>query len=299
MTSDTLSIVIPSHRRVDLLKLCLESVFRFAPSNTQVIVVDDGSVNACVTNTASCFKGVEILRVEKPLGFCRAANAGIAVACGKVVELLNDDAEVTLNWAVEPLRNFRDAPSTAAVVPLIVQSPSQRIDSAGDDYDPGGFARKLHHDEPLHHFETCEVTSVSACAAFYRRSALLEVGGFPEEFGAYFDDVDLSCRLRERGYSLLFEPASMVWHRVSSTYGRQSRKLIEQQSRNEEWLYWRNSASWSTLPRHLAVLAGKALRRIEEGTLGPWLTGRIRAFRPSPPSRSAMSGSAPSPVQSS
>ena len=276
-----LSIVIPSHCRVDLLELSLKSLFNFAPLGTQIIVVDDGSTGSCVSKAASALAGVNVLRFEKARGFCVAANAGIAAASGAIVELLNDDAEATEGWAEGALAWFDD-PRIAAVAPLVLQNrPGPiRIDSAGDDYDPGGFATKrLHNSSATIALKAERVASVSACAAFYRRSALLEVGGFPEEFGAYFDDVDLSCRLRNRGYELMLEPSAKVWHRVSSSYGRKpSRRLLEQQSRNEEWLYWRNSQSLKTLPRHAAVLAGKALRRIEEGTLGPWLTGRLRAL---------------------
>jgi hypothetical protein len=55
--------------------------------------------------------------------------------------------------------------------------------------------------------------------------------------------------------------------------------LLEQQSRNEERVFWRNiprSAFRYALPRHLAVLAAKAWRRWKEGTLIPFLVGRLR-----------------------
>jgi CDP-4-dehydro-6-deoxyglucose reductase len=52
------------------------------------------------------------------------------------------------------------------------------------------------------------VFGASACAAFYRREALLAAGGFPEHFGAYFEDVDLSFRLRRLGFEIVYEPAA-------------------------------------------------------------------------------------------
>ena len=69
-----------------------------------------------------------------------------------------------------------------------------------------------------------------------------------------------------------------MWHRVGSSY-RKRRALLEQQSRNEERVFWRNVPDiWRMLPRHAAVLAGKALRRLREGTLVPWAVGRMRAW---------------------
>src|SRR5262249_55221673 len=108
---------------------------------------------------------------------------------------------------------------------------------------------------------------------------LERVGGFPESFHAYFEDVDLAFRLQRAGYRAVFEPASRVWHKGSASYGRPRRRLLEQQSHNEERVFWRNIPGRDllrALPRHVAVLAGKAVRRWREGTLVPFLCGRLR-----------------------
>jgi hypothetical protein len=337
----SLSIVIPSHRRADLLRLCLASVARFAPPQTEVIVVDDGSPGGVISQAASEFTGVKVIRQPRAGGFCIAANAGIAAATAPVVELLNDDAEVTEGWATAALRWFADE-RIAAVAPLILQNDPNRlqrglqplIDTAGDEYDPGGFAIKRGHGQTLEKLRVDSgelrvkigdkrqetegrgqetgnhidvfldsgvssslstlnyqlstfnspglVWGASAAAAFYRREAVIRAGGFPEQFRAYFEDVDLSFRLRRLGFEIMYDPGSVVWHRVSSSYGRKpSRRVLEQQSCNEERVFWRNvrgiaRARW--LPRHTAVLMAKALKRFQEGTLMPWLLGRVRAL---------------------
>lgn len=287
----TLTVVIPSHKRADLLQLCLTSVARSAPAGTQVVVVDDGSPAAIVSRTAEAFPGVTVIRHERAAGFCAAANRGIAAATGDVVEMLNDDAEVTVGWADAALRHFAD-PAVGAVAPLVLQndpahSGSPRIDTAGDEYDRGGFARKRGHGERYRpggrYSQPGPVWGASAAAGFYRRAALVAAGGFPEAFGAYFDDVDLTHRLRACGYGVWYEPASVVWHRVSASYGRRPlRRVIAMQSRNEELVFWRNTPRrdrWRNLPRHLGVLVGKSLRRVSEGTIFPWTVGRIQAWR--------------------
>ena len=145
------------------------------------------------------------------------------------------------------------------------------IDTAGDEYDRGGFARKRGRGEEYgdRFAHAGSVFGASACAAFYRREAVIRAGGFPEHFKAYFEDVDLSFRFRRLGHEIVHEPAAVVWHRVSSSYGRRpSRRVIEQQSCNEERVFWRNTRGLDRLrclPRHAAVLAGKALERFQEG----------------------------------
>jgi GT2 family glycosyltransferase len=244
-------------------------------------VVDDASTGGVISKAARHFTFARVLRLPRRGGFCAAVNAGVAIARGNIVELLNDDTEVTHGWADSALTWFSDS-AVGAVAPLVLQGPlGNVIDSAGDRYFVGGVAAKRDHGQsarlapvlPEHIF------GASGSSAFYRRRALLDVGGFPAEFTAYFDDVDVAFRLHRAGWRTMFDPASRVLHRVSASYGRPRRRLLEQQSRNEELVFWRNLPGHElarALPGHLAVLAAKALRRWREGALAPFLCGRLR-----------------------
>jgi GT2 family glycosyltransferase len=249
-----------------------------APDGTEVIVVDDGSAGGEIARMAENSPRVRIVRLPRRRGFCAAVNQGIEAAHGSVIEVLNDDTEVLSGWADAALAAFAD-PSVAAVAPLVLRWPGDRVDSAGDRYYVGGIAGKWGHGQAAERvrLRRTDVFGASASSAFYRRAALLQVGGFPEEFGAYFDDVDLSFRLHRAGYRILFEPGSRVLHRVSASYGGPRRRLLEQQSRNEERVFWRNLPLRTlarSLPQHLGVLAAKAWRRWHEGQLAPFLLGR-------------------------
>lgn len=278
-----LSIVIPTHNRTDLLQGCLASLVRFAPPRTEILVVDDASPHP----VAELGDGIRVLRLPKRRGFCGAVNAGIAATTAPIVELLNDDTQVTAGWADAALESFHD-PNVAAVAPLVLR-PDGTIDSAGDGYDCGGFAQKLHHRQPIGPTSTfrCRVFGASGSSAFYRRTFLDRVGPFPESFGSYFEDVDLSFRLQRAGGQVVFEPESHVIHHGGSSH-RLSSHLVEQQSCNEERVYWRNLPTneiMRTLPRHFAVLAAKAIRRWKEGRLIPWTFGRLRAWSEIPECR--------------
>jgi GT2 family glycosyltransferase len=285
MARPELSIVIPTCNRPDLLVACLRSVCRYAPAGTEILVVDDGSEGAGVIAIARAF-GVRALRLPRRKGFCAAANAGISAARGSVIELLNDDTEVTQDWAGHALALFADS-SVGAVAPLALMAsshaPETRIDSAGDRYFLGGVAGKRCHGEPLRpaHIKSCRVFGASASCAFYRRDALEAVGCFPEEFGAYFEDVDLAFRLNRAGFLVIFEPASRVYHCRSASYGTPNRRLLERHSFNEERVFWRNLPGpvlRRAIPLHLAVLAAKMWRRWREGNLIPFVVGRLRVL---------------------
>jgi GT2 family glycosyltransferase len=281
-----LSVVIPSHNRPDLLQLCLQSVTSHAPNGTEIIVVDDASADGSVSAAAQQFAGVRVLRLDRRGGFCVAANTGIRAAQSAVVELLNDDTEVSPGWADAALAHFDDA-SIGAVAPLVLckttNAEQQCVDSAGDCYFVGGVAGKRGHGRPVgpDWLQGGEVFGASASSAFYRRDLVVSLGGFPEHFGAYFEDVDLAFRLHRAGARVWYEPRSRVWHRVSASYGAPAAELLQRQSRNEELVFWRNvpaSDLWLALPLHAAVLAGKAWRRWREGHFLSFVRGRLQAL---------------------
>jgi GT2 family glycosyltransferase len=276
-----LSIVIPSYRRADLLTACLASLRRHSPEKTEIIVVDDASPHGTISQAAATHTGVRLIRLPRRRGFCGAVNAGILAARGEIVETLNDDTEVTSGWAEAALRWFQDT-RIGSVAPLVLMGPNgERIDSAGDRYYAGGVAAKRGHGSRIAMAPDRPgvVFGASGSSAFYRREALIQVGGFPEYFGAYFDDVDVAFRLNRACWQTMFEPASRVLHCVAASHGACARRLLEQQALNEERVYWRNLPGTElarNLPRHLAVLAAKAWRRWREGTLTPFLCGRMR-----------------------
>ena len=281
----SLTIVIPTFQRTDLLVACLKSILRCRSNNHSVVVVDDASPDADPSRASIAYPEIQVVRLAERSGFCAAANAGIRAAKTPFVQVLNDDTDVIAGWDQAALTVFRKRPEVAAIAPLILRWPDGgEIDSAGDAYYVGGIARKRGHGQALapEFMEPGYVFGASGCGAFYRRNALLDVGGFPEDFGAYFDDVDLSFRLRHAGHQIWYEPACRILHHGSASYGRPSGELLERQSRNEEWVFWRNVPSqrmFGAIPKHLAVLAAKAFRRWRRGELLPFLKGRWNAIK--------------------
>lgn len=138
-----LAVVVPSFCRPELLRRCLAAVVRHAPPGTDILVVDDASPDEVIRETAASFPAVRLLRRHTRGGFAAAANAGIGATTAPIIELLNDDTEVHAGWAEAALRHFADD-RVAAVAPLVLM-PDGRIDSAGDRWHPGGFARKRGH----------------------------------------------------------------------------------------------------------------------------------------------------------
>lgn len=278
-----LSIVIPTYNGRRLLEPCLESVMQHRPATAEVIVVDDASTDGTAEEIARRWPEVRLVRLERNGGFCRTVNAGLEVCQGEVVELLNNDTEVTEGWTEAPMAAFED-PSVGSVAPLVCKLPHRGvIDSAGDQYFWFGMAKKRGEGKPVtdEFSEATDVFGASASSAFYRLAALKVIGGFPEHFTAYLDDVDVGFRLRLAGYRCRFEPKSRVFHWVSQSHSLGSRRMKHQVARNDERVFWSNLT-----PKELAMhaaphfaflliqLAYKAIR----GDFGPWFAGKCAAM---------------------
>jgi glycosyltransferase involved in cell wall biosynthesis len=88
----TITVVIPTHDRRDLVLWTLRSVLRQRDVDFEVVVVDDGSTDGTSEAIASVADPrVRIIRHQEPLGVATARNAGSAAADGVWIALLDDD----------------------------------------------------------------------------------------------------------------------------------------------------------------------------------------------------------------
>lgn len=93
-------------------------------------------------------------------------------------------------------------------------------------------------------FEGGEVTAFSACSVMIRREAFERLRGFDSRFFAYYEDTDLSWRMRKDGWNIVYEPTSVVRHHHSGTSRQQSPFFCFHVYRNFRWNVAKN-ARWS------------------------------------------------------
>src|SRR6185436_1800580 len=127
------------------------------------------------------------------------------------------------------------------------------LDGAGDEYHVSGLAwrRYYNHIEKEYGIKPEEVFGACAAASLYLREDFLKVGGFDEGYFSYFEDVDLSFRLRLVGRRCLYVPAAVVCHVGSASSGKVSDFVIYHGHRNLVWGYFKNMPAllfWAYLP---------------------------------------------------
>jgi GT2 family glycosyltransferase len=216
MTFPSASVVIPNFNGAKWLPGCLGGLAAQTFRGFEVIVVDNGSVDGSVEWLAQHDPEVRLVALGRNTGFAAAVNAGIAIARGEYVALLNNDTLPRPEW----LSGLVDAletspPSIGAVASMMISMEApERLDNAGDALSWTGAAEKKGHGQPLETFSARrEILSPCAGAALYRRSFLEHVGGFDERFFAYLEDLDVGLRGRLLGYSYHFEPSAQVLHK--------------------------------------------------------------------------------------
>lgn len=221
------SVIIPAWNLWEMTSTCLRSLAEHSAGEPlEVLVVDNGSDDATraeLEPLGQSLFGTDFRAVRLPenLGFAKACNAGAALASGELLFFLNNDTTCTPNW-LPPLRAaFADA-RLGAVGPLLLY-PDGTIQHCGVCFSPfrqvshlyahlpGDFAA-AHAPHPLQ--------AITAAALMLRKELFVDCGGFFEGYRNGFEDIDLCCAIREKGYKLRVEAGSRLYHHTSQTPGR-------------------------------------------------------------------------------
>ncbi len=255
------TVVIVNWNGERFLERCLSALLAQTVAPHEIILVDNASSDASL-DIVRRFPSVRLLAQNENLGFARGNNLAIEAAAAESdwIALLNPDAFVEPHWLEALLLAAHDYPAFNVFgSKLVTAADPSVLDGAGDAYHISELVWRMGHGAAVSSFseQVLEVFSPCAAATMYRRSALLEVGGFDEDYFCYVEDVDLGFRLRLAGYRCLYVPPSVAHHVGSGTTGGQrSDFAVYHGHRNLVWTYVKNMPGvlfWAFLPLHLAM----------------------------------------------
>ncbi len=216
------SIVIPSWNGRELLDKFLPSVVAAAGEHNEIIVVDNASTDGSAEFLGERFPGVRVLSQERNLGFAGGSNAGFRAARNDIVVLLNNDMRVEPDFLAPLLSPFVDPLVFSVSCQIFFSDSSKRREETGltQSWWERGRLRVTHR-------EDTKVDAPFPCAypgggssAFDRRK-FLELGGFDELFRPfYYEDTDLGYLGWKRGWKVIYQPASIVYHEHRATIGK-------------------------------------------------------------------------------
>lgn len=258
---DKISIIIVNWNGEQFLERCLAALMAQTFKPHEIIVVDNASSDNSI-EIVQRFSSVRLLTQHENLGFARGNNIAIEAANteSEWIALLNPDAYVEPSWLESLYSAVHDYPTFDVFGSKLVNADNPMIiDGTGDAYHLSGLVWRISHGTLASNLsdQVREIFSPCAAAALYRRSALITVGGFDEDFFCYVEDVDLGFRLRLAGYRCLYVPSSIALHVGSGTTGgKNSDFSVYHGHRNLVWAYTKNmpaSLFWLLLPLHLLL----------------------------------------------
>ena len=264
--STTVAVIIVTYDSGHVLGLCLEALQAQTRPPDLVVIVDSNSPDPAYLDSVPREPPLQVLRMSRNEGFCGGNNTGYTLArrC-KYVLFLNPDAFLSTRF-IEDALGWMEQPGNADVGCLTgtllgfdveARRPTGRIDSTGvfqhwygKWYDRGKGAATTHTGE------TEEIPAACGALMFCRTQALEQVAlrrqeVFDSGFFMYKEDIDLSLRLRERGWRIVYRP-QLLCHHGRGWQGRASASPRAKylSARNELRVCWRHR--WATLPYSLA-----------------------------------------------
>jgi GT2 family glycosyltransferase len=195
----SVTVVLPTIGRPQLIRNCLESLARCDPRADDILVVDSSDDEAVENVVAEFAKaGGRTIQCRSP-GLGNAFNLGLREAKHEVVLLTNDDCTVETSWVERGLSHISangDTIVTGRVRPL---------------GDPDVVPSTIEDSVAREHVGRPNFVLYTQCIAL-RRTDVLEFGGFDGRVQPSAEDNDLSYRWLRAGRRIRYEPDFIVWH---------------------------------------------------------------------------------------
>ncbi len=272
------SVVVCTHNGARTLRDCLDGLLELQYPDFEVIVVDDGSTDQSAAIAREY--PFRLIQTENR-GLSSARNTGMEAATGEIVAYTDDDARPDPQWLTYLAATFIKTAHAGVGGPNIAPPGGGSIADCVANA-PGGPVHVLLSDTVAEHIPGCNMA--------FRKECLQAIEGFDPRFRAAGDDVDVCWRLQDRGWTLGFSPAAMVWHHRRNSlraYWRQQQGYGKAEALLEgKWPERYNAAghvSWQgrLYGKGLTQMLASPRRRIYHGTWGSALFQSVYGPAPS------------------
>jgi len=225
---------------------CLESLGASTYKRLTVLLVDNASPDRSGARLHERFPNIPFLQTGSNLGYTGGNNAGIRWALERgtdYVLVINNDATVEPDCIAELVGVAESRRDAAVVAPRIMYFDAPERTWFGGGVFSRMRALGLHREGPNGATPSGAVepiTFFTGCCFLARADVMAATGAFDDSFFAYVEDAELSLRLVRGGYALLYAPAALAYHRVSTFAEPASAFQVRQRDRNRRRLVGRH-----------------------------------------------------------
>lgn len=234
-----LSIIIVNYNTKDLLKDCLQSIFKHIQNlDYEVIVIDNASSDGSVEMIKNDFLQVKLFQNQENLGFAKANNQGVKEARGSYILLLNSDT-VLQEGDLSRVINYMDKNDSVGILGCRISNPDGSLQLSC--YKFPAMKQLLSHNlfftkiwpnnrffgdyRKWPHDKLKEVDFVIGAFFLVKRRVFDEIGLLDEDFFLNVEETEFCLRAKKVGWRTVFYPNFQIIH-----YGGQSKRRLEEKS---------------------------------------------------------------------
>ena len=257
------TVIIPNYNGLRFLRDCLTALENQSMKDFETLVIDNASSDESVAYIRENFPNVNVMVMEKNLGFSGGVNVGIQSAKTPYVLLLNNDTEVDTHFVEEMIHAIEESPNIFSVSSKMIQFyDREKLDDAGDLYGILGWGFQRGIDAPATSYtKKEEIFSACAGAAIYRKDVFEKIGYFDELHFAYLEDIDVGYRGKIAGYKNMYCPTAIVYHVGSGTSGSKYNSFkVKLAARNSVYLNYKNMPNIQLVINSLPLCLGWLLK---------------------------------------
>lgn len=222
------SIIIINYYSTELLEGCLDSIFKYMNGiNSEIIIVDNGSVAGDLENLLSKYSGIKLVMNQSNKGFGAANNQGAELAKGKYLLFLNNDTIIQEN-SIKKVFDYANSISGENIIGCRLLNADGSIQKSVFDFPTLAnvftsnfflyllFPKSKHFNK--YHLmnkginSITDVEVVTGAFLFITKNIFKKLGGFDERFFFYMDETDLCYRHRQNNGRVIYYPEISVIH---------------------------------------------------------------------------------------
>lgn len=245
-----IAIVILNWNGKALLQQFLPSVVKYSKQAT-IYVADNNSDDNSIAFLKNTYPNIKIIKHSVNGGYAKGYNDALNHINADVFCLLNNDVNVTKNWLNPIISTFNSNKNIAVVQPKILDYKNPLyfeyagaaggfIDKFGYPYCRGRIFNTIEKDNHQYTNETPIFWASGACL-FIKRNVFMEAQGFDTSFFAHMEEIDLCWRVKNLGYSIMYNGHSKVYHLGGGTLANSHPKKTYLNFRNSLYLLVKNA----------------------------------------------------------